>query len=415
MVRLEHIDYHKLHCLGRICSVTARVMEKGGEEIPPTSNGHGEESSKDPQEGETKADASDELQETAKNINIITGEDKGRNTVPLYRDCGTNEKDRGSEKNAKVDECEKTAAPRGHDLHKSCENISGTNQNLSKVENRTFEERNDEEKRNIFSQINYLKFRDNLYEVIEELRIRRSTDSENEERIKQLVTEKHELERKLETEIASNKTLSDQHEQEIIDAKKHSEDKIHQLEDDKQKLALLVERTEKEVTGLKNEIRTLMLSKYSLEKKIKEKDHVIQMQSTAKDKHVIQIVDLEQKTKDVSKQVTGVTEQMERLEENVQAACKLNKKLAYINKHKHCELENCRKDLESSVQQLKKLRIELNRKPNDMARKLQEREKQVENLQQQMDQYARSEIWLLLEKHSLAADGITSSPRIAVV
>ncbi|XP_077869621.1 uncharacterized protein LOC102803625 [Saccoglossus kowalevskii] len=109
----------------------------------------------------------------------------------------------------------------------------------------------------IARQIDNMRFRDNLFEIIEELRIRRSMDAESEDKIKQLVTEKHELERKLESENLRNKNIIDNHDQEISDVKKQYQDKIHQLEEKTTKHTLTVERSNKQMTALKNDIRTL--------------------------------------------------------------------------------------------------------------------------------------------------------------
>ncbi|XP_066022400.1 myosin-8-like [Pocillopora verrucosa] len=159
-----------------------------------------------------------------------------------------------------------------------------------------------------------VRFKNNLFVAIEELRIQRTLDVENEEKIRTLMTEKHEEERMKEELIAKNNILIEQQTQMEIDSKKQQEDRLLQYEEDKAKHALAVECAEKELKVLKDEVRTLHLVKYKLEKKIKEQDRLIQLQNSARDSHESQISTLEKRSKKALDRCIQLAELVEKTE-----------------------------------------------------------------------------------------------------
>ncbi|XP_022807658.1 uncharacterized protein LOC111344677, partial [Stylophora pistillata] len=78
-----------------------------------------------------------------------------------------------------------------------------------------------------------VRFKNNLFVAIEELRIQRTLDVENEEKIKTLMTEKHEVERMKEEQIVKNNALLEQQTQIEIDLKKQQEDRLLHYEEEK--------------------------------------------------------------------------------------------------------------------------------------------------------------------------------------
>ncbi|KAI1232820.1 hypothetical protein IHE44_0006663 [Lamprotornis superbus] len=97
--------------------------------------------------------------------------------------------------------------------------------------------------------IRLLDFKTSLLEAIEELRIRRETETNYEDQINKIVIEKQELEWQ------------------------------------KGKYQLAVETKEKEIDGLKESLKALQISKYTLQKKLNEMDQKLQMHLTAKEEH----------------------------------------------------------------------------------------------------------------------------------
>ncbi|CAH1267580.1 coiled-coil domain-containing protein 73-like [Branchiostoma lanceolatum] len=203
-----------------------------------------------------------------------------------------------------------------------------------------------------------LKFRDNLFEVIEELRIRRVTDAENEERISQLVKEKHQLERTREEEAGATSELEKKHAQEITDLHRQYKEQIQQAEDNKNKSVLDLETSEREIKALKEEVQTLHMCKYSLEQKVKEQERQLKLQACAKDSHLSQMTEMEQKCSSLFMQCRQLTETHDRLEKSVKEAIRINKKLNSVNNHQTCLLKRNNTALEAQKKEIQLLKVQ---------------------------------------------------------
>ncbi|XP_074606537.1 uncharacterized protein LOC141859621 [Acropora palmata] len=82
----------------------------------------------------------------------------------------------------------------------SSSSLDGSNEtdglSLGRNENETLEAQGSSGTKSMtMDESTLIKFRNNLFEAIEELRIQRNLEEENEERIRSLMTEKQELER----------------------------------------------------------------------------------------------------------------------------------------------------------------------------------------------------------------------------
>ncbi|XP_078383066.1 uncharacterized protein LOC144665664 isoform X1 [Oculina patagonica] len=229
-----------------------------------------------------------------------------------------------------------------------------------------------------------VRFRNNLFVAIEELRIQRTLELENEERIKTLMTERHELERRKEEEISKNNALVEQHAQQEIDIKKQQEDRLLQCEEDKAKLALSAECTEKELKVLKDEVRALHLVKYNLEKKIKEQDRLIQLQNSARDSHESQISALEQRSKKALDQCTVLADLVEKTETRISEASRLHRKLMYTNEHRKCLLESYKKELESKKFELVALKAAVAQKNDSSMHSTEEERSRADALEREL-------------------------------
>ncbi|XP_078683049.1 uncharacterized protein LOC144917158 [Branchiostoma floridae x Branchiostoma belcheri] len=215
------------------------------------------------------------------------------------------------------------------------------------------------------SQAECLKFRDNLFEVIEELRIRRVTDTENEERISQLVKEKHQLERAREEEDGATAELEKKHGQEITDLHKQYKERIQQAEDSKNKSVLDLETSEREIKALKEEVQTLHMCKYSLEQKVKEQERQLKLQACAKDSHLSQMTEMEQKCSSLFLQCRQLTETQDRLEKSVKEAIRINKKLNSVNNHQTCLIKMHDAALEAQKKEVQVLKVQVHCKLNN--------------------------------------------------
>ncbi|XP_055405225.1 coiled-coil domain-containing protein 73 isoform X29 [Bubalus kerabau] len=106
--------------------------------------------------------------------------------------------------------------------------------------------------------IQLLDFKTNLLEALEELRMRREAETQYEEQIAKIIMETQELKWQKETLQNQKDTLAKQHKEAMAVFKKQG------------KFQLATEIKEKEIEGLKETLKTLQVSKYSLQKKVSE-------------------------------------------------------------------------------------------------------------------------------------------------
>ena len=82
-----------------------------------------------------------------------------------------------------------------------------------------------------------------------------------------------------------------------------------------------LESKEKELKCLKDEIRAMQLSKYSLEKKLDEMERKHHMHSNIHDNRLVQAGKLEETTKNLAKKFAHLVEHQERLRKNGKSMC----------------------------------------------------------------------------------------------
>uniref|UniRef100_A0A3P9LB29 Coiled-coil domain containing 73 n=1 Tax=Oryzias latipes TaxID=8090 RepID=A0A3P9LB29_ORYLA len=115
-----------------------------------------------------------------------------------------------------------------------------------------------------------LEFKTHLLEVVEELHIRRDAEARFEDQTSKLVLEKQELEWEKESLQHQNETVTEQHAELLTAAKKEFQAKLRHIEEEKGKHQANAELKEKEINNLKEELKSLQLLKYNLEKKSSE-------------------------------------------------------------------------------------------------------------------------------------------------
>uniref|UniRef100_A0A663ERQ1 Coiled-coil domain containing 73 n=1 Tax=Aquila chrysaetos chrysaetos TaxID=223781 RepID=A0A663ERQ1_AQUCH len=177
--------------------------------------------------------------------------------------------------------------------------------------------------------IRLLDFKTSLLETIEELRIRRETEINYEDQIGKIVVEKQELEWQ----------------------------KVTLLHGFSGKYQLAVETKEKEIDGLKEALKALQISKYTLQKKLNEMDQKLQMYLTVKEEHHKKLNEVERCYATIACQFGIVKGVHGKLEHSVQEAIQLNKKLTSVNKRQETEISN-----------LKEVSIELKKVTTDLIR-----------------------------------------------
>ncbi|KAK1161734.1 coiled-coil domain-containing protein 73-like [Acipenser oxyrinchus oxyrinchus] len=145
--------------------------------------------------------------------------------------------------------------------------------------------------------VQLLEFKTSVIEVVEELRIRRDAETRFEEQINRLVVEKQELEWQ------------------------------------KGKYQLNAELKEKEINGLKEELKSLQEQK-------------LQLQTQAKDNHLIHLSEVEKRYAAITRQCGMIKQAHEKLEQNVEEATRLNKKLMVVNKNQQASIRNLKQETE---------------------------------------------------------------------
>nr|XP_020766940.1 coiled-coil domain-containing protein 73 isoform X2 [Odocoileus virginianus texanus] len=122
--------------------------------------------------------------------------------------------------------------------------------------------------------IQLLDFKTSLLEALEELRMRREAETQYEEQIGKIMMETQELKWQKETLQNQKETLAKQHQEAMAVLKKQLQMKVCALEEEKGKFQLATEIKEKEIEGLKETLKTLQVSKYSLQKKVNEMEAI---------------------------------------------------------------------------------------------------------------------------------------------
>lgn len=198
----------------------------------------------------------------------------------------------------------------------------------------------------VLCSVHQLEFKTSLLEVVEELHICRAAESRYEEQISKLVLEKQELEWQKESLQHQYNALSSQHEETIISLKKQFQTQVNAAEEEKGKFQLSSEAKEREINGLKEELKVLQVSKYNLEKKLSELEQKVRLQNIAKDNQLSQLSKVEKRFAAISHQCGLVIQAHGKLEQNVDEATRLNKKLMTVNKNQENAIHDLKQELE---------------------------------------------------------------------
>ncbi|XP_016114968.1 coiled-coil domain-containing protein 73-like [Sinocyclocheilus grahami] len=126
--------------------------------------------------------------------------------------------------------------------------------------------------------------------------------------------------------------MSNENSESLAAVKKQFQAQIRKVEGEKGKNQLAAELKDKEIISLKEELKQLQLLRYSSEKKLGELEQKLQLQTQTKDSHLNQLGEVERRFAVISRQCAMVKQAHDKLEQNVEEAMRMNKKLTSINK-----------------------------------------------------------------------------------
>uniref|UniRef100_A0A8D1N444 Coiled-coil domain containing 73 n=1 Tax=Sus scrofa TaxID=9823 RepID=A0A8D1N444_PIG len=232
--------------------------------------------------------------------------------------------------------------------------------------------------------IQLLDFKTNLLEALEELRMRREAETRYEEQIGKIIVETQELKWQNETLQNQKETLSKQHKEAMAVFKKQLQMKICALEEEKGKYQLATEIKEKEIEGLKETLKGLQVSEYSLQKKVSEMEQKVQLHLLAKEDHQKQLNEIEKYYATITGQFGLVKESHEKLEQSVQEAIQLNKRLSALNKKQDSEICTLKKELKKVTSDLIKTKVTCQYKTGEENINLTIKEQKFQELQERL-------------------------------
>ncbi|XP_010638703.1 coiled-coil domain-containing protein 73 [Fukomys damarensis] len=236
----------------------------------------------------------------------------------------------------------------------------------------------------VFS-IQLLDFKTSLLEALEELRMRREAEVQYEEQIGKIIMETQELKWQKETLQNQKEALVKQHKEASEVFKKQLQMKMYALEEEKGKYQLATEIKEKEIEGLKETLKELQVSKYSLQKKVSEMEQKVQFHLLAKEDYHKQLNEIEKYYATITNQFGLVKENHVKLEQNVQEAIQLNKRLSALNTKQESEISSLKKDLKKAASDLIKAKVICQYKMREENANLTIKEQKFEELQERLN------------------------------
>ncbi|KAL7862637.1 hypothetical protein SRHO_G00116210 [Serrasalmus rhombeus] len=232
--------------------------------------------------------------------------------------------------------------------------------------------------------VQLLEFKTSLLEAVEELHIHRDSEVRHEAQICKLVLEKQELEWQKESLQSQVDRMSREHSESLAAVKKQFQAQVRGIEGEKGKHQLSAELKDKEITSLKEELKLLQLFKYSLEKKLSELEQKLQLQAQVKDRHLNQLGEVEKRFEAVTRQSAMVKQAHGKLEQNVEEAMRLNKKLSSINKKQESTIAALKKDAERLNSEMVKCKVASIYRSGEESSNFLLKEQQLQELQQRL-------------------------------
>nr|XP_056707912.1 coiled-coil domain-containing protein 73 [Euleptes europaea] len=232
--------------------------------------------------------------------------------------------------------------------------------------------------------IQRLDFKTSFLEVVEELRMRREAEIHDEKQISKFIIEKQELEWQKEALQYQIETLNKQHSEAMTTFKKQFQARILAVEEEKGRYLLAEESKEKEIEGLKETLKMLQISKYTLQNKLNEMEQTLQLHMLAKEDHQKSLNEVEKCYAVITCQFGTIKEAHERLEQNVVEAIQLNKKLIAVNKRQESEIDNLKEELKKVTADLIRSNVTGQHRAGEENLSLIAKEQELQKLQQKL-------------------------------
>ncbi|XP_067291831.1 coiled-coil domain-containing protein 73-like [Pseudorasbora parva] len=232
--------------------------------------------------------------------------------------------------------------------------------------------------------VQVLEFKTSLLEAVEELHIHRDAETRHEEQICKLVLERQELEWQKETLESQISKMSEENSESLAAVKKQFQAQIRRIEGEKGKNQLAAELKDKEIISLKEELKLLQVLRYSLEKKLSELEQKLQLQTQTKDSHLNQLGEVERRFATISRQCAMVKQAHEQLEQNVEEAMRINKKLTSINEKQGSTIKALKEDLERLNKELVTFKVSSVCRPGEERLQNVLKEQEFQQLQQRL-------------------------------
>ncbi|XP_060118369.1 coiled-coil domain-containing protein 73 [Heteronotia binoei] len=232
--------------------------------------------------------------------------------------------------------------------------------------------------------IQRLDFKTSFLEVVEELRMRREAEIHYEKQISKFVIEKQEFQWQKEALQYQIETLNKQHSEVLMDFKKQFQARIFAIEEEKGKYLLAEESRERETERLKETLKMLQISKYTLQNKLNEMEQTIQLHMLAKEDHQKSLNEVEKCYAAITCQFGTIKGHHERLEQNVVEAIQCNKKLTAMNKRQESEIYNLKEELKKVTEDLIRSNVTCQHRAGEENLRLTAKEQELQQLQQKL-------------------------------
>ncbi|XP_033007476.1 coiled-coil domain-containing protein 73 isoform X2 [Lacerta agilis] len=164
--------------------------------------------------------------------------------------------------------------------------------------------------------------------------------------------------------------------------KKQFQLRLFAAEEEKGKCLLAMESKEREMEGLKETLKMLQISKYSLQKKLNEMEQKLQLHVLAKEDHQKSLNEVEKCHTVITCQLRKIKDAHTRLEQNVVEAIQLNKKLRAVNARQKSEIDNLKEELKKVTADLIRSNVSCQHRVGDENLNLTAKEWELKELQQ---------------------------------
>ncbi|GFY72124.1 uncharacterized protein TNIN_87911 [Trichonephila inaurata madagascariensis] len=205
-----------------------------------------------------------------------------------------------------------------------------------------------------------LSFEKKLVELVEELRLRRNLEAENEKNLKWLMDEKYKAELEWDEQQRRHSREKNDLEQHISLLKRKLEDKICVSDDEKVKQQVVNKTYSEEIRLLKEELRNATCEKLAFVKRVQELEGQLNLHNRFQETLVGQMTEIRKRIKSISEECQELT--------NTQTKTLDNEKCIFFPRSEFTVLKNS------------SLPTQLKTQKNDELKKLEERNLELENL-----------------------------------